>query len=262
MSLRWSLPCPSCDPGHSQGTDPGAPLLSRAAPGLREGEKGTSVFETGLGLSATWPGAAPGRGEPSTHKRSCQGKRSPPALRNHSATPKAPFCSGGSQGAPSPPCSCPQPGRRGPTWEEHGGQQLRGLQQAEDGPLERLAAAGLQVAVKREGAASGGCRAALCVPLPTRWGQGCYCPAQRGTPPPARSPNPPPGVHPLPLPTAAGQAGLSGHRRHGLRGGGLVQPRAETPTSPLPGQPAPAPAPAPHKENANLLQEVTSCQNS
>lgn len=47
------------------------------------------------------------------------------------------------------------------TWEEHGGQQLRGLQQADDGPLESLAAAGLQVAVKqRVGSGGAGLRGA------------------------------------------------------------------------------------------------------
>lgn len=42
----------------------------------------------------------PGREEPSTHSRSCQGKWSHPTLRNTvQATPKPMFCSGGSQGA-------------------------------------------------------------------------------------------------------------------------------------------------------------------
>lgn len=44
------------------------------------------------------------------------------------------------------------------TWEEHRGQQLRGLQQADGGPLEHLAVAGLEVAVG-QCAGSGACPA-------------------------------------------------------------------------------------------------------
>lgn len=186
--------------------------------------------------------------DPSSHSQTCWGQQVSPQLQKpHLGHPKAIFClEGATLPAPAlllPSAAHPEQDWGTLTWEEHGGQQLRGLQQAEDGLLESLAAAGLQVAVK-QGVGSGGCGAGT--PLPTHGDRAA------SAPPSTRpcSPNPLLGCSPpvscrWPQGTqgrAVGQAG---------QGGGAV------------GNPLEPPSARPHTRTlSHLLHEVTSCQNS